>query len=58
MILGVLELVNLGNKDYFTEDDCFILEIIANFSAIALINAMLFENIVTLSHHDPPHRHL
>ncbi|AAO91519.1 sensor domain-containing diguanylate cyclase [Coxiella burnetii] len=53
VLLGVLELVNLENNVYFSEEDCFLLEIVANFSAVALINASLFENVVTLSHHDP-----
>lgn len=51
--LGVLELINLESHDYFSDEDLFVLEIIANFAAIALINAMLFENMVNISHHDP-----
>ncbi len=53
VLLGVLKLVNLENNVYFSEEDCFLLEIVVNFSAVPLISASLFENLVPLSYYDP-----
>lgn len=52
-ILGVIELVNLPQANTFTENDLKILETIADFSAIAINNAINHEKITFLATHDP-----
>ena len=43
--LGVLVVDNFENEGYFTEDDMNVIEIIADQSAIAIVNSDLFQNL-------------
>lgn len=52
-VLGVIELVNTLKGRSFTKRDLMILKIIADFSAIALTNAMAYERMSWLTVHDP-----
>lgn len=52
-ILGVIELINLLGEEVFTRRDLMILETIADFTAIALTNAITFEQMTWIATHDP-----
>lgn len=52
-ILGVIELINTCEDRLFTKEEFHILETIADFSAIALNNAMTHERIAWMAMHDP-----
>lgn len=52
-ILGVIELVNALQDRYFTQQEMQLLRTIADFSAIALINAIAYERMSNLAVHDP-----
>jgi diguanylate cyclase (GGDEF)-like protein len=52
-VLGVIELINTVDARSFTDDDLIILETIADFSAIALTNAMRYEYMSSLAISDP-----
>ena len=52
-VLGVIELVNTHEGRRFTQYELHILETIAEFSAIALTNAMMYEHTLSLSVRDP-----
>ncbi|MBN2041670.1 MAG: sensor domain-containing diguanylate cyclase [Spirochaetes bacterium] len=51
-VYGVIEIVNPVDEDYFSEDQFFILQTIADFSAIAFANAALYENTLKASYTD------
>lgn len=52
-VLGVIELINTLHEKEFTNKELEILETIADFSAIALNNAIIHEQITFLANHDP-----
>lgn len=52
IIYGVIEIVNTENRKIFSEDEHFILRTIADFTAIALANSSLYQQVVELSCHD------
>ena len=52
-MLGVIALINCKNKTKFTDKDAFILQTIADFSGVAIVNAELYEKILTLTYFDP-----
>lgn len=52
-VLGVIELINTFEDRSFTKEELYILETIADFSAIALNNAMVHERISWMAIHDP-----
>lgn len=52
-VLGVIELINAFEDREFSDDDLHTLQTIADFSAIALNNAMIHEQITFLATHDP-----
>lgn len=51
--LGVIELVNAIKKGSFSKYDLTILEIIADFSAIAIANSLAYERMKVLAKSDP-----
>lgn len=51
-VLGVIEIINVINQRNFTEQELSILETIADFSAIALSNAVAHEEMKWNSMHD------
>lgn len=52
-VLGVIELINTLQNSEFSDTDLHVLETIADFSAIALNNAIIHEQISFLAIHDP-----
>ncbi len=52
-VLGVIELINTFEGRNFTQNELKILETIADFSAIALTNAIAYERLVWIATHDP-----
>lgn len=52
-VLGVIELINTYDKRQFSQEELTVLETIADFSAIALNNAMVYERMLFLALHDP-----
>ena len=52
-VLGVIELVNAFDDRRFTRRELAMLETIADFSAIALVNARMYERISWIAVHDP-----
>ena len=50
---GVIELVSRSENDLFSEDDYLILKTIADFSAIAFSNAVLYEQALLMGSTDP-----
>ncbi len=52
VIYGVIEIVNTENKKTFSEDDHLVLKTIADFTAIALANSSLYQQVIELSCHD------
>lgn len=52
-VLGVIELINTLDERSFTNDELRILETIADFSAIALNNAIAYERLAWIANHDP-----
>jgi GGDEF domain-containing protein len=52
-VLGVIELINRLESRPFSDDDLEILEVIADFAAIALTNAMRYEYMSSLAVSDP-----
>ncbi|HOO71997.1 MAG TPA: sensor domain-containing diguanylate cyclase [Spirochaetota bacterium] len=51
-IYGVIELIN-RHEEHFNEEECLILQTIADFTAIAFANNHLYEQVVSLSVTDP-----
>jgi diguanylate cyclase (GGDEF)-like protein len=49
---GVIEIVNTEKEHLFSEDEHFILSTIADFTAIALANSSLYQQVVEQSCHD------
>jgi len=52
-VFGVIELVNRKDDGVFTENDHLVMRSIADFSAIAFANALLYEGTLTLANTDP-----
>lgn len=52
-VLGVIELINTLDRKPFTEDDFFVLSTIADYAAIALANASLYEEALHTARTDP-----
>ena len=52
-VYGVLELINRFDDGSYTERDFIILQSIADFSAIAFANALLYEESKDMAHRDP-----
>jgi diguanylate cyclase (GGDEF)-like protein len=52
-VLGVIELINTLESRPFSDEDLEILEVIADFAAIALTNAMRYEYMSSLAVSDP-----
>lgn len=52
-VLGVIELINTLSNEHFSKEEIDILEIIADFSAIALANANAYERILYFAISDP-----
>lgn len=52
-IYGVIELVNKSSGEAYTDDEMFVLQTIADFSAIAFANEALFQQVLLLGHTDP-----
>jgi len=52
-VYGVIEIVNWEKGALFTEDDVVTLQTIADFSAIALANSIIYEEALALSQRDP-----
>ncbi len=52
-IYGVIELINKAQGGVFTSDEYLILKTIADFSAIAFANSLLYEKSATLAVLDP-----
>ncbi len=46
-VFGVIEIINRENHQQFTQDEHLILQTIADFSAIAFANNMLYEKAIT-----------
>lgn len=42
MVIGVLEVLNKRNNDPYTEQDVFLMQVLASQSAVAIMNARLF----------------
>jgi len=51
-VYGVIEIINPADGTLFSEEELFILQTIADFSAIAFANATLYESVIQLSHTD------
>jgi diguanylate cyclase (GGDEF)-like protein len=51
-VYGVIEVINPVDGTLFSEEELFILQTIADFSAIAFANAALYENLIILSQTD------
>lgn len=49
---GVIEIVNTEKEHLFSEDEHFILSTIADFTAIALANSSLYQQVIEQSCHD------
>jgi diguanylate cyclase (GGDEF)-like protein len=52
-IYGVIELINRAQGGVFSSDDYLILQTIADFSAIAFANSLVYEKAATLATLDP-----
>lgn len=52
-VLGVIALFNCEDGSKFSERDAFILQTIADFSAVAIVNTELYEKILTMTYFDP-----
>jgi diguanylate cyclase (GGDEF)-like protein len=52
LVIGVIEIINRENQDFFTEDEHLILKTIADFSAIAFFNNIIYEKALTKSEMD------
>lgn len=52
-IYGVIELINKTQNSIFSSDDYLVLQTIADFSAIAFANSILYEKASTLAFLDP-----
>jgi len=52
-VFGVIELVNRKDDGAFTENDHLVMQSIADFSAIAFANALLFQGTLALANTDP-----
>jgi len=52
VIYGVIEIVNSEKEHLFSEDEHFILSTIADFTAIALANSSLYQQVIEQSCHD------
>lgn len=52
-IYGVIELINRAQGGTFSSDDYLILQTIADFSAIAFANSLVYEKATTLASLDP-----
>lgn len=52
VVYGVIEIINSDKQKLFSEDEHFILKTIADFTAIALANSSLYEQVVKQSCHD------
>ncbi|MEW6527407.1 MAG: sensor domain-containing diguanylate cyclase [Spirochaetota bacterium] len=52
-IYGVIELINRAQGGIFSSDDYLILQTIADFSAIAFANSLLYEKATTITVLDP-----
>lgn len=53
VVYGVIELVNREEPEYYTEDECLVLQTIADFAAIAFAHSRLYEQSLALLHSDP-----
>ena len=51
-VYGVIEIINPVDGTFFSTEELFILQTIADFSAIAFANATLYENVIQLSFTD------
>ncbi len=52
IVYGVIEIVNTEKEHLFSEDEHFILSTIADFTAIALANSSLYQQVIEQSCHD------
>ncbi|MCX8124859.1 MAG: sensor domain-containing diguanylate cyclase [Spirochaetes bacterium] len=52
-LYGVIELINRAQGGIFSSDDYLVLQTIADFSAIAFANSLLYEKATTLASIDP-----
>lgn len=52
-VLGVIELINTLDDHPFNQSELLLLKVIADFGAIALSNAMIYERAVFLAMRDP-----
>ncbi len=52
VVYGVIEIVNNEKEHLFSEDEHFILRTIADFTAIALANSTLYQQVIEQSCHD------
>lgn len=52
-VLGLIEVINRNDGELFEEEELLMLETIADFTAIALTNATLYQSMIALSERDP-----
>lgn len=52
-ILGLIEVINRNDGEPFEDEELVVLETIADFTAIALTNAMLYQSMIQVSERDP-----
>jgi len=52
-VYGVIEIINRQDGCYFSEEDHLIMKTIADFAAIGLYNAQVFDKLSTIAYFDP-----